>query len=71
VSRPSESTAGWHPVDPLSLIAGLLAVGVAVIALLELDLDGGVVVAVMLLVAGGIGLAASLRRADEQEALDL
>jgi hypothetical protein len=71
VSRPSESTAGWHPVDPLSLVAGLLAVGVAVISLLDLDLDGGVVVAVLLVVAGGIGLAVSLRRPEEEQALEL
>lgn len=71
MSRPSENTAGWHPVDPLSLVAGLLAVGVAVLSLLDLDVDGGVVVAVLLVVAGGIGLVASLRRQDEEEALDL
>lgn len=71
MSRPLEDPAGWHPVDPLSLVAGLLAVGVAVLSLLELDLDGGVVLAVLLVVAGGVGLAASLRRPEEEQALDL
>lgn len=53
---------GWHPVDPVSLIAGLLAVGVALVSLLDVDVDAGVVVPALLLGAGLIGLVAALRR---------
>jgi hypothetical protein len=53
---------GWHPVDPVSLVAGLIAVGIALVSLLELDVDGGLVVPALLLGAGVIGLLAALRR---------
>ena len=53
---------GWHPVDPVSLIAGLLAVGVALVSLLDVDVDAGGVVPALLLGAGLIGLVAALRR---------
>ena len=53
---------GWHPVDPVSLIAGLLAVGVALVSLLDVDVDAGVVVPALLLGAGLVGLVAALRR---------
>ncbi len=55
---------GWHPVDPVSLVAGVLAVGVALLSLLEVDVDvdGGVVVPLLLLGAGAVGLVAALRR---------
>ena len=60
---------GWHPVDPVSLVAGLVAVGIALAYLLDLRVDGDVVVPVLLVAAGVIGLLAALRRpagADEQ-----
>ena len=53
---------GRHPVDPVHLVPGLLAVGIALLALLDLDLDGAVVVPALLLVAGLAGLVAALRR---------
>ena len=61
VPRP---VIGRHPVDPVSLVAGLLALGVALVAVLDLDLqlDGGVMLALLLLGAGLAGLVAALRR---------
>lgn len=53
---------GRHPVDPVSLVAGLIAVGAALLALLDLDVDGGLVVPLLLLGAGLAGLVAALRR---------
>ena len=53
---------GWHPVDPVSLVAGLLTVGVALLALLAVDVDAGVVLPVLLLVAGAAGLVTAARR---------
>ncbi|MFP5219331.1 MAG: hypothetical protein ACLGIG_06275 [Actinomycetes bacterium] len=53
---------GWHPVDPVSLVAGLLAVGVALVSLLDVDVDAGIVFPALLLGAGVIGLVAALRR---------
>lgn len=53
---------GWHPIDPVSLVAGLLTVGVALLALLAIDVDAGVVLPVLLLVAGAAGLVAAIRR---------
>ncbi len=53
---------GRHPVDPVHLVAGLLAVGVALLALVELDLDEAVVLPLLLLLAGTAGLVAALRR---------
>jgi hypothetical protein len=72
VSRRSEwdeehvvtSHAGWHPIDPVSLVAGLVAVGIAVLSQLDVDLDGAVVVAAVLVAAGLAGLVAALRRDD-------
>lgn len=58
-----EVRIGWHPVDVVSLVAGLAAIAVAVLALVDVDLGGGdVVVPVLLLVGGAVGLAVSLRR---------
>jgi hypothetical protein len=74
VSRPADRTDDWpagpdrpartgrHPVDPVSLVAGLLAVGIALIALLDLPVDAGVLVPVLLVAAGLVGLVAALRR---------
>ena len=53
---------GWHPVDPVSLVAGLVAVGIALASLLDVDVDAGVVFPALLLGAGLVGLAAALRR---------
>lgn len=62
--RPSR--IGLHPVDPVSLVAGLLAVGIALVALLdvEVEVDGGIVVPLLLLGAGAVGLVAAMRRGD-------
>lgn len=57
--RPGMS---WHPVDPVSLVTGLLTVGVALLALLAIDVDAGVVLPGLLLVAGAAGLVAAARR---------
>lgn len=59
---PAPRRIGWHPVDPVSLVAGLLAVGIALLSLLDLDVDGGVVVPALLLGVGAVGLVAALRR---------
>ncbi len=53
---------GWHPLDPVSLVAGLLFVAIALVALLDVDVDGAIVVPVLLLGGGAIGLVAALRR---------
>lgn len=53
---------GQHPVDAASLVPGLLAVAVALVALLELDVDLGVLLPVLLVLAGVAGLAAAVRR---------
>jgi hypothetical protein len=58
------SHAGWHPVDPVSLVAGLIAVGIAVLSQLDVDVDGAIVVAAVLVAAGLAGLVAALRRDD-------
>ncbi len=61
--QPSEIRIGWHPVDVVSLVAGLVALAVAVLSLVDVDLGGGeVAVPVLLLIGGALGLAASLRR---------
>lgn len=66
--QPSEIRIGWHPVDVVSLVAGLAALAVAVLSLVDVDLGGGdVVVPVLLLVGGALGLAVSLRRAREDD----
>lgn len=70
MSLPSDQTSGrsgrprlgWHPLDPVSLIAGLLAVGLALLVLLDRDVDGRVVLPTLLVGAGLVGLVAALRR---------
>lgn len=62
MSTPREPRIGWHPLDPVSLVAGLLAVAFALLSLVGLRLDGDVVVPVLLVVAGGTGLLMNLRR---------
>ena len=63
MSQPSEVRVGWHPVDVVSLVAGLVAMVVALLSLVDVDLGGGdLVVPVLLLVGGALGLAASLRK---------
>jgi hypothetical protein len=59
---PRRERIGFHPLDPVSLVAGLLALAVAVGALLEVDLPGSVVVPAMLVAGGALGLVAALRR---------
>jgi len=55
-----------HPIDTTSLVAGLLFLAVAGLAALrslaDLDLDGGLVVPIVLIAIGLIGLAAALPR---------
>lgn len=58
-SRPR---IGWHRVDALSLVVGLLAVGAALVALLDVDVDAGVVLPVLLVLAGVVGLVSAVRR---------
>jgi hypothetical protein len=53
---------GWHPVDPVSLVAGLVAVGIALAYLLDLAVDGDIIVPLLLVTAGVTGLLAALRR---------
>ena len=53
---------GRHPLDPVSLVAGLLAVGVALLALLSIDVDADVVLPARLLLAGAAGLLSAARR---------
>lgn len=60
MSRP-ESYGGRHPVDVFSLVAGLLAVGYALVSLLDLDVSPAVVWPVLLVVAGLVGLVAAVR----------
>jgi hypothetical protein len=63
VSKRSETRIGWHPLDPVSLVAGLLAVVVALGHLLDVRVaNPGAVVAVALLAAGAVGLAVTVRR---------
>lgn len=59
---PRPERLGRHPVDPVSLVAGLIAVGAALLALLDVDVDGGLVLPLLLLGAGLAGLVAALRR---------
>ena len=66
--QPSEIRIGRHPLDVVSLVAGLVAVTVALLSLLDVDLGGGdVVVPVLLLVGGALGLAVSLRRSRDAD----
>jgi hypothetical protein len=46
----------------VSLVAGLLSVGVALLALLSIDVDAGVVLPALLLLAGAAGLLSAARR---------
>lgn len=62
VNEDPRPRIGWHPVDPLSLVTGLLAVGIALLALLEIDVDAGVVIPLLLVLAGGAGLVTAVRR---------
>lgn len=63
-----ESRSGFHPLQTGYLVAGLLALGAALLWLLmdqgvvEVG-DGGVAWSVVLITAGAIGLIASLGRA--------
>jgi len=66
VSQRSERI-GWHPVDAVSLVAGLVAVGIALVSLLDLDVDGSVLVPVLLVTAGAVGLLAAVRRPREEQ----
>jgi hypothetical protein len=68
VPTPEEPSSGFHPVQTGYLVTGLVALGIALLWLLtELDLvevgDGGVAFSALLVVAGAIGLVASLVRA--------
>ena len=60
--RSDRPVLGWHPVDPVSLVAGVLAVGVALAALLDLPVSGSVLVPLLLVLAGALGVVAALRR---------
>ena len=62
MSRPEpRPVIGRHPVDAFSLVTGLLVVAYALLSLLDLDLDAGVVLPVLLVGAGLAGLVAALR----------
>lgn len=58
---------GWHRVDAVSLVAGLAAVAIALASLLDLDLDGDIVVPVLIVAAGLVGLLVTLRRSGDEE----
>lgn len=65
MSQPVENTRpliGRHPVDAVSLVAGLLAVGTALLALSKVDLEFGLALPVLLVLAGTIGLLVAARR---------
>jgi uncharacterized membrane protein len=49
----------------VSLVAGLVAVGVALAYLFDLSVGGDIVVPLLLVTAGVIGLLAALRRPEE------
>jgi hypothetical protein len=61
-TREPRPVVGWHPLDPLSLVAGLLAVAFALAALTGVDVDGRVVVPVLLVAGGVVGAVSVLRR---------
>lgn len=61
-SEPSRERIGWHPMDPVSLVAGLVAIAVAMASLLRLDVSGAVVLPVLLVAAGVVGGLSALRR---------
>lgn len=60
--KPGRPRIGWHQVDPVSMVAGLLTVCVALLGLLSIDVDVGVVLPVLLLAVGALGLASAVRR---------
>lgn len=65
MSQPREQAPGrlgWHRLDPVSLVAGLVAVVLALSSLLDVRVDGAVVVPVLLLAAGAVGVVSALRR---------
>ena len=61
MSAEPRPVIGRHPVDPFSLVTGLLVVGYALLSLLDLELDAGIVLPVLLVGAGLAGLVAALR----------
>jgi peptidoglycan/LPS O-acetylase OafA/YrhL len=72
VSHPSDpygrpARLGWHRLDVVSLVAGLLAVAVALVSLLEVDVEPGLVLPAVLIAVGAIGLVAALRRGQEDD----
>lgn len=52
---------GRHPVDPVSLIAGVIAVGIALGVLVDLPVRLAVLVPLLLVLAGALGVIAALR----------
>ena len=62
-ARQDRPLLGRHPVDPVSLVPGLLAVAVAVLAMVDVDVDASVVLPALLLLAGLAGLVAAVRSA--------
>ena len=66
--KPEPDRGGFHPLQTGYLVAGLLALGVALMWLLtdrgvmEVK-DGGVAFSIVLVAAGAVGLIASLGRA--------
>ena len=57
-----QSRGHWHPVDVLSLVSGLLLAGYALVVLLGVELEGGIVLPLLLLGVGLAGLFAAVRR---------
>ena len=53
---------GAHPLDAVSLVAGLVAVALALASLLDLDVDAAVVLPLLLVGAGLVGVLSALRR---------
>jgi len=69
VSQPAEhgrpGRLGWHPPDPVSLVAGIVVVALAVLSLADVHVDLAVAGPVLLIAGGVAGLLAVLRRSDD------
>jgi hypothetical protein len=60
--RAERPRIGWHPLDPVSLVAGLIAVAFAVGTLFQIDVDAGIAVPIVLVAAGVVGLVTAVLR---------
>ena len=59
--RAVRPVLGRHPVDPVSLVAGVIAVGIALGVLLDLPVRAAVLVPLLLVLAGALGVIAAVR----------